>query len=209
MWGQGALQCHGEACVCARRWPAVHACHSTGSGQLRDTVLKEFQVSNIYHASVEVSFIVFQFSMFFVSLYCQIIMLFSVLCSGNSPALSVYPQLDREVMSWPGRCASELHELGHVFQSLCSSSWAPFEGLWSRQLLAASRVLKVRVLLLFIDVWASVIEVSRLRDELFRLTDEQTLGGGLCTHQDESEILIFRPKRNVGSRVLHWCDFCT
>lgn len=128
MWGQGALQCHGEACVCARRWPAVHACHSTGSGQLRDTVLKEFQVSNIYHASVEVSFIVFQFSMFFVSLYCQVIMLFSVLCSGNSPALSVYPQLDREVMSWPGRCASEPHELGHVFQSLCSSSWAPLRG---------------------------------------------------------------------------------
>lgn len=48
-----------------------------------------------------------------------------------------------------------------------------------------------------------MIEVSRLRDELFRHTDEQTLGGGLCADQDESETLIFRPKRNVGSRVLH------
>lgn len=80
--------CEGEECCsavrepawCARRWSAVHARHSTGSGRLLDAVLREFQVSNIY-TSVEVSFIVFQFSMCFVSLYCQIIMLFSVLCS--------------------------------------------------------------------------------------------------------------------------------
>lgn len=54
-----------------------------------------------------------------------------------------------------------------------------------------------------------MVEASRFRDEMFRLADEQELENGLCADQEESDLDIIRPKRNVGSRVLHRCDFCT